>query len=584
MCGIVGVISQNAASKAFNGLKALEYRGYDSWGMAYPEKGHGILVTKKTGQIGKASPDFPMVGIAMGHTRWATHGKVTEKNAHPHFSMDKTVAIVHNGIVENFAELKSGLVSKGYSFKSETDSEVIANLIQEKLKAEKNFEDAVRKTVLELEGNYAIVVMRRGEDKLVCARNGSPLVIGIAQGGYFAASDATAFISETKKAVFLNDSTMAVLDKELKVLDTKSGMPVQVLPKELSWSFEQAQKGSYEHFMLKEIFEQPALLKNAAQQQKEPLAKFVSMIKNAKKIYFAGCGTSYHACISGAYMFSSIAKTQVLPVLASEFSLQENFVDENTLVVAVSQSGETADLIEAINIAKEKGAKIAGIVNVMDSTVMRLSDATLLMNAGPEICVLSTKSYTMQLAILLLLAYSIVGKEAEAKALLSRLSQSAQQILDSNSEKIKEIAKELSRAKDIFVIGRKNAFPTALETALKIKEVSYIHAEGFAGAELKHGTIALVEEGTPAIVLSTSQTRKQVASNAIEMRSRGAKIIMVDSIPHSDFDFSILVPDFGEANPIALVLPMQLLAYYIALERKLDPDKPRNLAKSVTVK
>ncbi len=584
MCGIVGVISDNAALKAFNGLRALEYRGYDSWGLAYPESG-GIFVVKKIGQIGKAGTDFSKsAGIAMGHTRWATHGKVTEENAHPHSSMDKSIAIVHNGIVENYAELKSELVSKGYSFKSETDSEVIANLIQEKLKTEKTFEGAVRKALLELEGSYAIVAMRKGEEKLVCARDGSPLVLGVAENACFAASDATAFISETKKAIFLEDGTMAVLNKQLKVFETKTGAQLKAVPKELSWDFEQAQKGDYEHFMLKEIYEQPRLLKSAANQPKDKMEKFVSMLRFAQKIYFTGCGTSYHACISGAYMFSSIAKTQVMPVLASEFSLQENFVDENALVVAVSQSGETADLIEAINIAKGKGAKIAGIVNVMDSTVMRLSDATLLMNAGPEICVLSTKSYTMQLALMLLLASYVSGKEEEAKRLLSGLSTGAAKILESNSEKIKEIAKGLSRAKDIFVIGRKNAFPTALETALKIKEVSYIHAEGFAGAELKHGTIALIEEGTPAIVLSTSQTRKQVASNAIEMRSRGAKIIMVDSIPHPDFDFSILVPDFGEANPIALVLPMQLLAYYIALERKLDPDKPRNLAKSVTVK
>ncbi|MAG18234.1 MAG: glutamine--fructose-6-phosphate transaminase (isomerizing) [Candidatus Diapherotrites archaeon] len=581
MCGIIGIKGSNATEQAFSGLKALEYRGYDSWGIAYPTNNE-FSVEKKTGHISNSNPVFSDSSIAIGHTRWATHGNVSERNAHPHLSMDGKIALVHNGIVENFAELKKSLLEKNYAFKSDTDSEIIVNLIQEKMKSENSFEEAVRKSLLEIDGSYAIVAIHQGEDKLVCARNGSPLVLGFGES-FFVASDATAFIGETKKVYFLNDNEMSVISLEPKVFDVASGKEINFETKELTWSFEQAQKGSYPHFMLKEISEQPKALELAIEQPKEKLDELTSLIKSSEKVFLIGCGTSYHACVAGSYFFSN-AGLHVETILASEFSRVENFLNEKTLVVALSQSGETADLLDAVKAAKKKGAKIASIVNVMDSSLMRTSDVSILMNAGPEICVLSTKSYTSQLAILLLLAYSVVGKNDEAKQLVKETASKIESLISSSKEEMELLAEKLANKKNIFVIGRSEAFPAALESALKIKEVSYIHAEGFAGAELKHGTIALIEEGTPAIVLCTPETRAEVLSNAIEMKSRGALTIGVDSKEHSEFDFNIAVPDCGNANIISLIIPIQLLSYFLALKKGFDPDKPRNLAKSVTVK
>ncbi|MCR4336135.1 MAG: glutamine--fructose-6-phosphate transaminase (isomerizing) [archaeon] len=581
MCGIIGIKGNNATEKAFFGLKILEYRGYDSWGVAYPSN-NGFSVTKKVGHISNSEPFSSGSNIAIGHTRWATHGNVSEKNAHPHLSMDGKIALVHNGIVENFAEIKKSLIEKGFIFKSDTDSEVIVNLIQEKMKSENSFEEAVRKSLLEIEGSFAIVAVHLGDDKLVCARNGSPLVLGFGDS-YFVASDATAFIGETKKVYFLNDNEMVVISLEPKVFDISSGKEISFETKELTWNFEQAQKGQYPHFMLKEISEQSKTLNLAVEQPKEKLDELTSLLKSSEKIFLIGCGTSYHACIAGSYFFSN-AGLHVETVLASEFQRVENFLNEKTLIVALSQSGETADLLCAIKSAKKKGAKIASIVNVMDSSLMRISDVSLLMNAGPEICVLSTKSYTSQLAILLLLAYSIAGKANEAKQLVKETASKIELLISSSESEMESLAEKLADKKNIFIIGRGEAFPAALESALKIKEVSYIHAEGFAGAELKHGTIALIEEGTPAIVLCTPETRAEVLSNAIEMKSRGALIIGVDSKEHSEFDFNIIVPNCGNADIISLAIPIQLLAYYLALKKGLDPDKPRNLAKSVTVK
>ena len=587
MCGIIGVIGPKACEKSFAGLKALEYRGYDSWGITFPQDdNHSFYVEKHVGRIGDATLSFTSeTKIALGHTRWATHGKVLEKNAHPHLSNDGRVALVHNGIVENFAELKKDLISKGFHFNSDTDSEVISNLIQFHLKG-KTFEEAVRLSLLELAGSYAIAALRIGEKKIVCARNGSPLVIGIGkgEGEFYVASDATAFISETNNVVFLNDGEMAVVSDSLKVINVQSGEETGFKSKELSWNYEQAKKGNYPHFMLKEIYEQPSAIIAAAEQPQDKIAQMLSLIRGANRIYLAGCGSSYHACVCGSYFFSKTAKVQAMPLLASEFLVQANFFDKNTLVIGISQSGETADLLEALKAAKAKGAKIASIVNVMDSSVMRISDLSLLMNAGPEICVLSTKSFTSQLSILLLLAYSLKQKYSEGKELLMQTSAMATKAIDSLAPKMGALAKTLVASTNMFVIGREEAFPTALEAALKIKEVSYIHAEGFAGGELKHGTIALIEEGTPAIVLSTPSTRPQTLSNAIELKSRGARIIGVDSVESAEFDDSIQVPDAGDANPIIQILPIQLLAYFLAVERKLDPDRPRNLAKAVTVK
>ena len=588
MCGIVGVIGRDACGKVFSGLKSLEYRGYDSWGVCFP-KGKEIENERHTGKISDAGNSFPEnPELSLGHTRWATHGGISEKNAHPHLSNNGQIALVHNGIVENFSALKKALASKGFKFYSETDSEVIVNLIQGKTGKAKSFEEAVRLALLEIEGSYAIAAIRLGEKKIVCARNGSPLVLGI--GGennekvFFAASDASAFISSTKKAIFLEDDSMAVLDSGVNVYSVASGKKMPFKIRELKWDARQAQKGNYAHFMLKEISEQPETIARAIEQPEQEFREFVSAVNGAKNIFITGCGTSFHACLSASYFFSAIAKKQAVPVLASEFSNYAPLLGKGSLVIGVSQSGETADVLEALKRAKASGAKIAGIVNVMDSSVMRLSNYSLLMNSGPEICVLSTKTFTSQLALLLLLAFAVAGREKEGRELILETARQSKKILGSNAAKAEKLAKTLAQKQNIFVIGRGLAFPAALESALKIKEVSYIHAEGFAGGELKHGSIALIEEGVPAIVLSTPETAKEVESNAIEMKSRGAFIISAGSVETEQADYAFALPGLGYANPIALVLPMQLLAYRIALEKNLDPDRPRNLAKSVTVK
>ena len=586
MCGIIGVIGQNNAPfKVFSGLKKLEYRGYDSWGISF-KSCNGIESIKKVGHI--SPPEKGSLNhnsyCAIGHTRWATHGKVSEQNAHPHFSNSKDIAIIHNGIVENFEELRDKLKKKGYSFQSDTDTEVIANLIESHFKKNRDFAEATRKALLETTGSYAIVAMHKNVFELVCARNGSPLVLGIGGKELFVASDIPAFLAYTKKVIYLNDNEMAVLGKTANVFDISSGKEIKKTIEQINWNAEQAEKGEYKHFMLKEIFEQTQTIKLAADQSDEKIKNIAKIINEAKGVFFVGCGSSYNACISSAYLFNNVAKMHVNAVLASEFGNYSDFMNEKTLVIAVSQSGETADVIDAVKIAKKHGTKVVSIVNVMGSSLMRISDDSLQMNCGPEICVLSTKSYTAQLAILLLLAYGAAGKLSEGKKIVEEAAKKAAQIIDSSDKKAHELAKKLKSKHDLFLIGRDLAYPSALEGALKIKEVSYIHAEGFAGAELKHGTIALIEEGVPVIVLSTEHTRPLILSNAQEVKSRGGYIIGIDSKENHTFDYFFNVDEAGNANPILMILPIQLLAYYLAVERNLNIDMPRNLAKSITVK
>ncbi|PIN84868.1 MAG: glutamine--fructose-6-phosphate transaminase (isomerizing) [Candidatus Diapherotrites archaeon CG11_big_fil_rev_8_21_14_0_20_37_9] len=587
MCGIIGCIStsNNSPEIVLNGLKLLEYRGYDSWGIASISEGT-INLSKKVGRIGDEKSTEKHANISIGHTRWATHGNVTEENAHPHLSNDGKIAVVHNGIVENYQPLKKMLLSKGFSFRSKTDTEIIPNIIQLFMQEGNDFPTAFRKTLLEIEGSYAIVAIHAASSDILGARKGSPLVIGISNEKKFFASDVPAFLEHTKKVIYLEDDEMAILSNETYSVFEVASHPKKMQKKTdiIAWDTEQAKKGEFEHFMLKEISEQSETVKKAIQQPIGIIEKATKMILNAKEVFFVGCGTSYHACVSSSYVFSHIAKMHVNVVLASEFRNYENFLTKDTLVVAVSQSGETADLIDAVKTAKKSSSKVLSIVNVMGSTLMRMSDESILMNAGPEICVLSTKSYTSQLAILLLLAYSTAGKTEEGKNLIESANSHIPELIKSNLSTLKVLAKKLHASKDIFLIGRDLAYPSALESALKIKEVSYIHAEAFAGGELKHGTIALIEENVPVIVFVTKKTRPLILSNAIETKSRGAFIIGIDSEENELYDFFINVPETGNADPILMVIPIQILAYYLALEKNLDPDKPRNLAKSVTVK
>ncbi len=588
MCGISGVVGKDAALKAFIGIKHLEYRGYDSWGLAF-QSNNSLFVERRVGKIGDVQLPFGSntSKVAIGHTRWATHGNVTVENAHPHVSNDGKIVIVHNGIVENFSSLKEELLKKGFTFRSQTDSEIIANLIQDKVGSANDFFSAFASALKEIEGNYAIVAMHLGENNLYCAKFGSPLVLGISDDSFFVGSDATAFISYTKKAVFLDDNQLAVFGNDLKVFDIFSLQEVKYKVKLLDWSLEQAKKGNYAHFMLKEIMEQPETIKRAVFQPSGLFESISVKIKSAEKVFLLGCGSSFHACLAGSYFFSSISSIHTIPVLASEFGNQLPFADKGSLVVALSQSGETADLIEAVKFAKSQGSEVVSIVNVIDSTLMRLSDLSVMMNCGPEICVLSTKSYTSQLSILLQLAYYCAGKGEEGKRLIDFCAKKTAELLsEKNVSSIEKFVKNygLGSSKDIFVIGRSVAYPVSLEAALKIKEVSYIHAEGFAGGELKHGTIALISKGTPVISLFTPDTKKLILSNTIEVKSRGAFSISLSNFSSDYFDYWIKVDDCGDANPIILIVPIQLLSYFLALSRGFDPDKPRNLAKSVTVK
>lgn len=583
MCGIIGYLGKNAIEIVINGLKKLEYRGYDSAGIGYILN-KKLFVEKNVGKIDEVFSKFDLSvksSIAIGHTRWATTGKVTKENAHPHTDCKNEIAIVHNGIIENHNELRKELIKKGHVFKSETDSEVIAHLIEEGI--DKGFESAFMKAIKKLEGSYAILAISKNENKIIGARKESPLIVGVADDGYFIASDVPSFLEETKKVIYLYDGDVVIVNDGIKIYN--KGIEVKREIDSIGWDAEQAKKGVFKHFMMKEISEQANVIKRAILQDEKIIYEIVDAIKNAKGIYFVGCGTAYHACLEGSYIFSKVAKAHVNVCYAHEFPNYVHFITPQSLVIAISQSGETADTLAAIRAAKEKGARVISIVNVAGSTLVRESDKVLLQHAGPEICVLSTKSYTSQLAILVLLAYTLAGRLKEGKSKLKELIRYIYYLTSKNTqEHVKKLAERLKDVKDIYIIGRGLQYPTALEAALKIKEVSYIHAEGFAGGELKHGIIALIEEGTPCIVFTSKETEKEIINNAEELKARGAYIIGIGPKNNEVFDFFIKVRESEEANSICQIIPIQILAYQLAILRGYDPDKPRNLAKSVTVK
>lgn len=588
MCGIVGYKGpQNASEIVFSGLKKLEYRGYDSWGMALKNSNSGLSFIK---QVGKLPQTYKIKKscISIGHTRWATHGAVTKENAHPHPCCNGKIAVVHNGIIENWATLKKELVKRGHCFHSGTDTEVISHLIEEYMKKQKkcDFADAVKKSLSRLEGSWAIMAVHSDSDAIIAARKDSPLVIGIGENGeYFPASDIPAILEHTKKVMYLYDYDVAILDGKPRVWNLKSKRDIRRVVDTIDWGLEQAKKGDFAHYMLKEISEQTDTIKRAIEQDPATIKKIASEINKAGGVFFVGCGTSHHACLSASYFFSKITNRHVNVVLASEFPNYEHFLTSRSLIIAVSQSGETADVLEAVKVAKRKGSKVLSIVNVRGSSLARESDSFLLMHAGPEICVIGTKTYTSHLALLLLLAYACAGKYDEGKAELEKAWNLTYDLTArSTREHIKKLAMLLKNKQHIFTIGRDLQYPTALEAALKIKEVSYIHAEGFAGGELKHGTIALIEEGTPCIVFLSKDMEAEILSNAQEIKARGGYIIGVGPRNNEVFDYWIKVPDLGNANSLAQIIPIQILAYKLAVLKGLDPDKPRNLAKTVTVK
>lgn len=592
MCGIFSYhgSKKNAPEMVIDGLKRLEYRGYDSWGIAY-KTDHEITIHKEVGKIGefkKGQIDFPDSSIAIGHSRWATHGGVTKKNAHPHSSEENRIVLVHNGIFENYLDIKKFLKKKGHKFVSDTDTEVIAHLIEEHSK-NNSFKDSIQKAVKEIEGRYAILVINKEDNQIIAARKGSPLIIGVGEkeGEYYIASDIPAFLPYTKKVIYLDDNQMIHIEgKKAEFFDTIKDEPVEKRIVEIEWDMESAEKGDFDHFMLKEIMEQKDTLARAINQDPANIEKVAKMIKNAKGTFFVGCGTAGKVGMVGEYLFAKIAKKHVNASFGSEFHNYKEFLNKNTLMICISQSGETADTLEAIETAKEKGVKVVSIVNVESSTMARLSDIVLPIKAGPEKAVASTKATTSQIAILTLLAYACDGGIDKGKLLLIDTGSQINDMLNPRYEEhIMELAKKIKDVESMYIIGRGENYPIALESAIKLQEVSYIHAEGFAGGELKHGPIALISEGTPVIaIVSNSHCKNEIISNATEVKARGGYIIGVSPEEHEVFDYWIKVPDTGDSSPIVNIIPVQILAYQLAVLRENDPDMPRNLAKSVTVK
>lgn len=587
MCGIFGYIGnrQVAADSVIGGLKILEYRGYDSWGIAV-KKDDKITFEKHVGKIGTAKTILPKSNLGIGHTRWATHGGVTTENAHPHVDCNERIAVVHNGIVENYKPLKEALIKRGHKFLSVTDTEVIAHLLEEALKTQ-SLSKAVYSVFKKLHGLSAIVVIDQQTQTLVAAKNGSPLVVGIGEKEYFVASDMAAILPHTKKMIFLEDHMMVTLTDKMEIVSLKTGEKENPAIQDIKWKQELSTLGTYKHFMVKEIAEQPVVIEHLANESLSDIKKLSDVVKNARGTFFIAAGTAYNACLSGIYLFSKVAKIHVNSSIASEFNYIEDFLKKKSLVMAFSQSGETIDVVEPLGRAKKKGATIAAVTNVIGSTIYRMSDHKLLLGAGPEKAVASTKAYMAKLTVLLLLAYSLDNKTEKILPYIHKAALEIKNMLKPEFvNDIKKLAKKLKDTQTMFIIGRGMSYPSALEAALKIKEVTYIHTEGLAGGELKHGTIALIQKGTPCIVFAPmDETYEAVISNAIEIRSRGAYIIGISPKKSEAFDYWIKIQDLKDATILTQIVPVQLLSYYIALAKGMtDPDKPRNLAKSVTVK
>ncbi len=608
MCGIVGYVGeQKALPIIIEGLRKLEYRGYDSAGIAVIEDGEA-QVKKTTGRLANLentlNGDFREAQIGIGHTRWATHGGVTDENAHPHTDCTGNIIVIHNGIIENFMVLREWLTSLGHQFKSETDTEVIPHLIEHYYRG--NLEEAVRKAVAQAKGAYALVVMSQQEpDKLVVVRLTSPVIVGLGEGENFIASDIPAILQHTRKVYILNDGEMAVITRNSAVVTTLDGRPIDKEVYHVKWDAVAAEKGGYPHFMLKEIHEQPKALRDTVigriseDGDRVILDEFrmtPEEIWGIKKVAIVACGTASHAGLIGKHLIEKMAKIPVEWEIASEYRYRDPMADEHTLLVAISQSGETVDTLAALREAKGKGARVLAISNVVGSSITREAHDTIYTWAGPEIAVASTKAYTTQILALSLLACHLAAVRAtmpaeEIRAFLAALRElpvKAEAVIGLEDQ-IKDIAFGLSRWEDVFYIGRKLDYAVAMEGQLKLKEISYIHAEAYAAGELKHGTIALLTKGVPVIALATQRdVLDKMISNITECRARNAHIISIaregDEEVARVSDQVVFIPDTPEfLTPALAVLPLQILAYYAAVARGCDVDKPRNLAKSVTV-
>ncbi len=586
MCSIIGYYGKEfAAPIIVRGLKRMEYRGYDSVGVA-TESNNQIELKKGIGKVNEVNSKIQLDSlpgkIGIGHTRWATHGEITDFNAHPHTSNSGKIAIVHNGIIENFEELKKQLEGEGYDFKSETDSEVIANLIQKHHEKTGNVKEAILKTVSEIKGHYSFVAMFEN-GQLAAARFHAPLIIGVGQNDFFLSSDVLGFIEFTDNAIYLENGNFVILEEnKFQILDF-NGERVKYGITKVSKEFGDAYKGDYAHFTLKEIYEQHETILKAGEKTKEAIVKTVDYIKHAKNIYVTGSGTSYNSALIAKQIFSKYAKIKAEPIMSSELQFSSDSIEENSIIIAISQSGESADVLDAVKIGKQANCKIIAIVNLMTSSLAREADVVIGMNCGPEIGVAATKSFTSQLVIL----YKIVQKLSDKKITINfeKFAESILKILE-NPVKIQKIAKELKNISDIYVLGRGINYPIARESALKLKELTYIHAEGIPGGELKHGPIALMDSNVFVIIINPNDsTYADTLMSAREIKARGTKIIGVSDIKSDIYDYWIEIPKIDQVlYPISEIIPIQFLSYYAALEKDTDPDYPRNLAKSVTVK
>jgi len=582
--------SDDAAGLVLRGLKTLEYRGYDSWGIAVARGGQ-MVVEKRTGKIGDAAPELPGSRVGIGHTRWATHGGVTQPNAHPHLDCAGRLALVHNGIVSNYRELRDALARAGHQFCSQTDTEVVAHLVEECLTetpaGPEQLLMATMSAFRQLHGLNAVAVLDARTGQLAAAKSGSPLVLGWSEAGNMLASDFSALLEHTRRVTFVDDGQAVLVSRETsRLFDIDTGRELTPAITEVEWEVATTELSGYPDYMTKEIHEQPAVLRHLAGGSRDHARRLAAMLREARDVFVIGCGTAGHAALAAQYFLARIAGRRVTFATASEFSYLQDFVAEGSLVLAFSQSGETIDVIDAARRARQRGARIAALVNVEGSTLWRLADVAIPLGAGPERCVLSTKSFTAKLAILLLTAYELRGDIETGRALIHAAAAEIERLLaDDRRDLIRQIAETIYRRDHMFVIGRGPSYPLALETALKVKEVSYVHAEGFAGGELKHGVIALIEPGTPCVILAPrDETYEDIMAGAMEVKARGAMLIGVSPEPHEAFDHHIPIADLGPATALVSSVPAQVLGYYLALLRGHDPDKPRNLAKSVTVK
>jgi len=610
MCGIVGYIGyRDAYPIIIKGLHRLEYRGYDSAGIALIDT--DLKVYKKAGKVSDLEnfvKDVNLGGtVGMGHTRWATHGAPSDRNSHPHSSGDRRLTIIHNGIIENYAAIKEALIARGHIFKSDTDTEVLIHLIEDiKHVTGLDLQESVRIALNRVVGAYAIVIMSADDpDLLIAARKGSPMVIGVGKGEYFIASDATPIVEYTKNVIYLNDNEIAYIHRDdllIKNIDNTVQTPYI---QELDLKLEMLEKGGYDHFMLKEIYEQPRSIRDCMRGRIYPeqgkvqlggIKEYTEKLKNVDRIIIVACGTSWHAGLVGEYLIEEYARVPVEVEYASEFRYRNPIISEKDLVIAISQSGETADTMAAIELAKEKGATIFGVCNVVGASIPRTTNAGVYTHAGPEIGVASTKAFTAQVTVLTLIAFYIAqqrGTITQSKLIeylteLNQVPELVERALKSN-DRVKEIAERFKDSTNCLFLGRGSSFPVALEGALKLKEISYIHAEGYPAAEMKHGPIALIDDAMPVIFIATKNSSyEKVVSNIQEVKARGGHVIAIVSEGDTEVrdmaEYVIEIPQTSEAFvPLLATIPLQLLAYHIAVMRGCNVDQPRNLAKSVTV-